>query len=80
MKIFGLDYCSKFLQIANDLQSNKKIEITLNNEIIRYNISNNENASKVLLKQITWISNEIPTSDFVLLTMIDRLTLPLGKK
>ncbi len=61
------------------MQSDKKIKIALNNEIIKYNIENQANTSNVLLKQITWIPNEIPMSDFVLLTMIDRLTLPLGK-
>lgn len=77
-EVYGLDYCSKYLKIAKDLQRDKKIKIALNNEIIKYNIENQANTSNVLLKQITWIPNEIPMSDFVLLTMIDRLTLPLA--
>jgi hypothetical protein len=38
------------------------------------------NKDKAIFKQMTWIPNEIPKSDLVIFTMIDRCVHPLCKK
>jgi len=65
--------------MALRLQSEGKISINLANQSINYNIENNSNSSNVLIKQLTWIPNEVKASDFVLFTMIDRVKNPLCK-
>lgn len=77
-----MDFCAKFLDIATKLQLLGKLDVKLetkNMEILRLDISDNLNVSKAVFKQMTWIPNEIPKSDFVLFTMIERVTNPLCK-
>ncbi len=76
-QVIGVDFCGKFIEVAMQLQSKGKLELSLEtdkNTTVRLDISNNLNASKAVFKQMTWIPNEIPKSDFVLFTMIDRVS------
>ncbi len=81
-QVIGVDYCGKFLEVALQLQSKGRLEFTLEtdkNKSLKLDISDNMNASNAVFKQMTWIPNEIPKSDLVLFTMIDRVTNELRK-
>jgi hypothetical protein len=80
--VVAIDYSSKLLESSLKLQSLGILETQLeskNNAIIKLDIRSNLNAAKVIFKQMTWIPNEIPKCDFVLITMIDRVTNHLCK-
>ncbi len=80
--VVGVDYCGKFLEVALQLQSKGRLEFTLEtdkNKNLKLDISDNMNASNAVFKQMTWIPNEIPKSDLILFTMIDRVTNELCK-
>jgi hypothetical protein len=81
-QVVGVDYCGKFLEVALQLQSKGHLEFTLETDKtknLKLDISDNMNASNAVFKQMTWIPNEIPKSDLVLFTMIDRVTNELCK-
>lgn len=79
--VVGVDFCGRFLDVAMRLQTDGQFEAPLQtiaekekNSIIRFDITDNMSAAKAIFKQMTWIPNEIPKSDLVLFTMIDRVT------
>lgn len=81
-EVVGTDFCGKFLDVAISVQKTGLFNITLNtiNKInVKIDITQNLNTSKVVFKQMTWIPNEVPKSDFVLFTMIDRVMNPKSK-
>lgn len=84
-KVVGVDFCGKFLNIALELQSKGLIEIeseSIKDKKLRIQLNENQkaNAQKAVFKQMTWIPNEIPKSDLVLFTMIDRVVNQLCKE
>lgn len=79
-EVVGVDYCGRFLDTAMRLQTDGVVEARLNdNRVVRFSITDNLNAARAVFKQMTWIPNEIPKSDLVLFTMIDRVTCPKCK-
>lgn len=81
-QVIGVDFCGKFLEIALQLQSKGRLEFSLETDKtkkVKLDILDNMNSSKALFKQMTWIPNEIPKSDLILFTMIDRVTNELCK-
>lgn len=62
-----------------ELQSKGQLEIKNNSNYLNLDIRENSNSSNVVFKQMTWIPNEIPKSDLVLFTMIDRVMNPSCK-
>ena len=75
-EVVGIDFCGKFLNVAIKLQSEGVLDVglnTVNNRHVKLDLTQNLNVSKAIFKQMTWIPNEIPKSDFVLFTMIDRV-------
>ena len=81
-EVVGTDFCGKFLDVANSVQKSGLFNITLNttNKInVKIDITQNLNTSKAVFKQMTWIPNEVPKSDLVLFTMIDRVMKPKSK-
>ena len=80
--VVGLDFCGKFLDVATKLQANGSVEVELetqNGRVVRADASGYSFSSRAIFKQMTWIANEIPKSDFVLFTMVDRVMKPLSK-
>jgi hypothetical protein len=80
--VIGIEYCGKYLDIALKLQIYGKLEVKLEtrgNRPIQLDISNHLNANRAVFKQMTWIPNEIPKSDLVVFSMIDRVTNALCK-
>jgi hypothetical protein len=79
LKVYGLEFCSKFLDVSLRLQSNNFLDVNLKNQTVNIKIDESLDRKRVLFKQLTWIPNEILKSDLVLFTMIDRVTSPLCK-
>ena len=78
-QVVGTDFCGKFLDVANNLQKMGTLDVelnTINKQVVKIDISQNLNVSKAIFKQMTWIPNEVPKSDFVLFTMLDRVKNP----
>lgn len=73
-KVVGVDYCARFLDVAMRLQSHGRI-----NEHVQLDINENLAARKAVFKQMTWIPNEVPKSDLVVFTMLDRVSNPFCK-
>jgi hypothetical protein len=68
------------LDIAERLRQTGRFETVLSDsQLINVDITENMNKDKVIFKQMTWIPNEIPKSDLVIFTMIDRCVHPLCK-
>ena len=80
--MIGVDFCSKFVDAALNLQAQGVLEFQLKtkgNTIVKANIHDNMNACRAIFKQLTWIPNELNKSDLVLFSMIDRVMNHLGK-
>ena len=79
-QVVGIDFCGRFLDVAINLQTTGKLDVKLesrNGQIVKLDITDNLNVCKAVFKQMTWVTNEIPKSDLVLFTMIDRVMNPL---
>jgi hypothetical protein len=74
-EVCGVDFCGRFLEVAMRLQIDGHFEVKLEkqNRTIKFDITDNSNAANVVFKQMTWIPNEIPKSDLVVFSMIDRV-------
>jgi hypothetical protein len=75
-EVVGTDFCGKFLDVANNCQKLGLVNVALNTidkRNINIDLTQNLNISKAIFKQMTWIPNEVPKSDLVLFTMIDRV-------
>ncbi|CAF0779293.1 unnamed protein product [Brachionus calyciflorus] len=75
-EVIGVDYCGRLLDVALKLQSLGKIDINLetkNDSKMTIKVENFQKIKKVVFKQMTWVPNEIPKSDLVIFTMIDRV-------
>jgi hypothetical protein len=78
--VVGVDFCAKFLQIAETLKTNKKLEIKLSDSrVISIDVLNDQNENRIEFKQMTWIPNEIEKSDLVIFSMIDRCMSPKSR-
>lgn len=73
--MYALDFCSKFLDVALKLQAKGSVSIKLEDKsVVNLTIEENSKSANVLIKQLTWLPNEIPESELVLFTMIDRVS------
>lgn len=72
-EVVGIDYCGRYLDIALKLQSKGEAEINLGSEIVCAKCDDLRVVNKVVFKQMTWIPNEIPKSELVVFSMIDRV-------
>jgi len=69
------------LDIAERLRLTGRFETVITgNQSINVDLTENTNKEKAIFKQMTWIPNEIPKSDLVIFTMIDRCVHPIRKK
>lgn len=73
-EVTGIDYCSKFLDIAFKLQRDGEISINLNNQVVNYNVKDNPHIKNIQIQQLTWLPNEIQENDLILFSMLDRVT------
>ncbi len=62
--------------MALELQEHGKFE---SNKMTEIKLEPNVTNKRVLFKQITWIPNEIPKSNLILFTMLDRVMCPSCK-
>ena len=75
-----MDFCGLFIDTCLKIQKNEAFELETSSKRIRKTFEKNESYfKKVCFKQMTWIPNEIPKSEFVLFSMIDRVMNPLSK-
>ena len=66
--VLGIDYSGRFID------SCLKVKSSSNNTPLV--IASGINRGRLQFKQFTWLSNEIPRSDFVLVTLLDRVMNP----
>ena len=78
-EVVGVDYCGKYLDIALKLQSKGEAQINIRSEILYIKCDDINFVKKTVFKQMTWIPNEIPKSDLVVFSMIDRVENHLCK-
>jgi hypothetical protein len=87
--VVAIDFCSLFLKTCLELQSKGTFHLKyptksmdagqIEKSILDINLDDDVNKDRVIFHQLTWLSNEIPKSDFILFTMIDRVTYPRCK-
>jgi hypothetical protein len=66
-EVVALDFCAQFIDFCTNVQSKRKIE----HNTINFELNGNKSADKIQFLQMSWLPNEIPSSDFVLFTNID---------
>lgn len=75
LKVLSIDFCAQFIDYCLKLQSQK----TISYPQLEINFTLINNSSNILFKQLSWLPNEIPISDFILFTSIDTVEQPLGR-
>eukprot|EP00058_Branchiostoma_floridae_P017017 XP_002602505.1 hypothetical protein BRAFLDRAFT_127146 [Branchiostoma floridae] len=88
-EVIGLDYCGQFLEAAIALQKTGEFHLSkpgvtdsetekksMTDDIITVSIPADVQRDKLTFKQMTWVPNEIPKSDLVLLDFLDRVNNP----
>jgi len=75
LKVIGVDFCARFLDIAQKLVQTGTFSFDVKDAQVE--VKNESYANNITFKQLTWIPNEIAPSDLVLYTMIDRCMNPL---
>ncbi|KAI6656595.1 Meiotically up-regulated protein [Oopsacas minuta] len=69
--ILGIDYSGRFIDYCLKVKSKSPLV-----NIPGYKIADDIRYDKLDFKQFTWLSNEIPPSDVVLVTLLDRVMNP----
>lgn len=72
-EVVGVDFCGKFLDIALKLQSEGEVCVKIGSEDVCIKCDDKSVVNKANFKQMTWIPNEIPKSELVVFSMIDRI-------
>ncbi|XP_019645512.1 PREDICTED: ergothioneine biosynthesis protein 1-like [Branchiostoma belcheri] len=84
-EVIGLDYCARFLDAAITLQKNRefhlpravtKTEKSMTKDVITVSIPADMQRNRLTFKQMTWVPNEIPKANLVLLDFLDRVNNP----
>jgi hypothetical protein len=75
LKVIGVDFCARYLDIANKLKQSGSYSFEIKD--CQVQVKNESIANNITFKQLTWIPNEISPSELVLFTMIDRCTNPI---
>lgn len=79
-KVVAVDYCGTFVDACLKLQTFGEYEFNLKpDETLKVDLKNNPNLKNVVFKQMTWVPNELPKSELVIFTMIDRVMNHLCK-
>ena len=69
--VLGIDYSGRFVDYCVKVKANSPRE-----EIPGYVTTDNVAHDKLTFKQFTWLANEIPACDIVLVTLLDRVMNP----
>lgn len=72
-EVVGVDFCGKFLDIALKIQSQGEVCIKVGSDDVCIKCNQMDSVNKAIFKQMTWIPNEIPKSELVVFSMIDRV-------
>ncbi|XP_066298440.1 uncharacterized protein [Branchiostoma lanceolatum] len=88
-KVIGLDYCGRFLEAAIALQKTGEFHMlkagvtdsqtekkSMTEDVITVRIPADVQRDRLMFKQMTWVPNEIPKADLVLLDFLDRVNNP----
>ena len=69
--VLGIDYSGRFIDFCENVKNGREHE-----KFEGFNIGNYTNMENLEFKQFTWLPNEIPPSDIVLVTLLDRVMNP----